>query len=304
MFRQNYSHEHIRTRYPVARRGPHIFIPHSMVNDMPFTINGLAEIGPDIPFADFRDLNDRTPREGRQRRPLSLEPYVARRDPDGRQNHIIVHLYDLEARGGRFGQAGERFSVDRNILFEFLPRTRHAVRRGTLMLESFFLPVDLDPHPPYMIHRALHLLFHHLQEYSRTGRLDMFGAAVQEIDHDPVRDRAVNRWAAIMHALCVVLDNERGLGCAEDLLAEMLDFFEFLIRDVHDLLGWEGTTILFEAFAGVFRTAQGDLVRQIRRIWSQFDPEVQEQLLGDMRRALPVEGIDGMAHRMYRTLGY
>ncbi|KAM0343440.1 hypothetical protein ACHAPU_008621 [Fusarium lateritium] len=263
-----------------------------MANDMPNAIDGLADIGQDVPFAEFRE---ESLREVRQR---------PRQATDGRQNNIIVHLYDLEARGGRFGQAGERFSVDRGILFEFLPRTRHAVRRGTLMLESFFLPVDMDPHPPSMIHRALHFLFHHLQEYSRTGIRDMFGAAVQEIEQDPVRDRAVNRWAATMHALCVVLDNERGLGCAGDLLAEILDFFEILIRDVHDLMGWEGTAILFEAFAGIFRTGQGDLVRQVRRIWNRFDPEVQEQLLGDMRRALPVEGIDGMAHRMYRTLGY
>ncbi|KAF5666333.1 sodium glutamate symporter [Fusarium heterosporum] len=269
-----------------------------MANNMPHTFNDLASISHSIPFAGFREEGSR---EVQQRSPINPEPYTQRQAADERQNNIIVHLYDREACGGRFGQAGERFSVDRSILFEFLPRTRYAVRRGTLMLESFFLPVDMDPHPPSMIHRALHFLFHHLQEYSRTGTRDMFGAAVQEIEQDPVRDRAVNRWAATMHALCVVLDNERGLGCARDLLAEILDFFEILIRDVHDLLGWEGTAILFEAFAGIFRTGQGDLVRQVRRIWNRFDPEVQEQLLGDMRRALPVEGIDGMAHRIEDT---
>ncbi|GKU04088.1 hypothetical protein FLAG1_06620 [Fusarium langsethiae] len=133
---------------------------------------------------------------------------------------------------------------------------------------------------------------------------DMFGAAELEIEDDPARDYAVTQWAGMMHALCVVLDNERGLGCSDMLLAEILDFFESLIRDVHDILGWDETTILFEAFAGIFRTGRPDLMRQVCRIWKRFDPEVQDQLLRDMRRALPVEGIDGMAHRMYRALGY
>ncbi|KAF4966551.1 hypothetical protein FSARC_5793 [Fusarium sarcochroum] len=266
------------------------------MNNIPRAFDGLAETDDDDSSTDWGSLFNPTPRPQPAQRPP--------RAPDRRRNIIIVHLYDLEPRAGRFGQAGERFSVDQGTLFALLPRTRHAVRRGTLMLESFFLPEDMELHPPQIIHRALHFVFHHFQEHSRIGVLDMFGAAAREIEDDPVRDRAVTRWAALMHALCVVLDNERGLGCSEDLLISVLDFFENLIRDVHDLLGWNETMILFEAFAGIFRTRRRGLVLQIRRIWNRFDPEVQEQLLRDMRRALPAEGIDGMAHRMYRTLGY
>ncbi|KAJ4011338.1 hypothetical protein NW752_007125 [Fusarium irregulare] len=132
----------------------------------------------------------------------------------------------------------------------------------------------------------------------------MFGVAELEIEDDPSRDFAVHRWAGMMHALCVVLDNDRGLGCSDMLLAEILDFFETLIRDVHTLGGWDEAAILFEAFAGIFRPTRTDLSHQVRRIWNRFDPEVQDQVLGDMRRALPVEGVDGKAHRMYRALGY
>ncbi|KAJ4257548.1 hypothetical protein NW762_008672 [Fusarium torreyae] len=272
------------------------------MNNIPRAFDGIAETEDDYSITDRGSLFNSTLGSQPAQRPFNSAPYPPRA-PNGRRN-IVVQLYDLEPRAGRFGQAGERFSVDRETLFALLPRTRYAVRRGTLMLDSFFLPEDMDPHPPQMIHRALHFVFHHFQEYTRIGVLDMFGAAAQEIEDDPVRDRAVRRWAAMMHALCVVLDNERGLGCSEDLLYGILAFFESFVRDVHDLLGWNETMILFEAFAGIFRTERRTLVLQIRRIWNRFDPEVQEQLLRDMRRALPAEGIDGMAHRMYRTLGY
>ncbi|KAG8673339.1 hypothetical protein FPOAC1_006651 [Fusarium poae] len=263
---------------------------------------GLAQPDSDASVTDAREPVDARPQP--PRRDANQAPNFEPRGQDRRQDNIIVQLYDLEAQGGRFGQVGGRFSIDQNLLFALLPRTRNAVRRGTLMLGSFFVPQDMALHPPHIIHQALHFLFRHLQDFSRTGVIDMFGAAELEIEDDPARDYAVIRWAGMMHALCVVLDNERGLGCSDMLLADILDFFEGLIWDVHNILGWDETTILFEAFAGIFRTGRPDLTRQVCRIWERFDPEVQDQLLRDMRRALPIEGIDGMAHRMYRALGY
>ncbi|KAF4966862.1 hypothetical protein FZEAL_10601 [Fusarium zealandicum] len=221
-----------------------------------------------------------------------------------RRNIIVVLLYEIQPRRQSLGAERCRFNVDRDTLFTHLPRTRHAVRRGALDLETFFLPQDMEAHPPNLIHRALLFVFRHLEEFSRTGALDMFGAAEQQIQDAPVRAHAVTQWAAMIHAICIVLDNDRGLACSEDLLRHVLEFFEHLIQDVHNLLGWEQTSILFEAFAGILRTRRRDLVDQIRRIWDRFDPEVQEQLLRDMRRALPAEGVDGTAHRMYRALGY
>jgi hypothetical protein len=299
MFRQDNFRGQTSTQYRTRRREPQMAMFHNMAYDSTRAIYGLAQPDSDASVIDMGEPIYLLPRPQPSR-----PPNFAARRQDRRQDNIIVHLYDLEAQGGRFGQAGERFSIDQNILFTFLPRTRNAVRRGTLMLESFFMPQDMAAHPPHIIHQALHFLFRHLQDFSRTGAIDMFGAAELEIEDDPVRDYAVTRWAGMMHALCVVLDNERGLGCSDVLLAEILDFFEGLIRYVHNILGWDETTILFEAFAGIFRTERPDLMRQVCRIWDRFDPEVQDQLLRDMRRALPVEGIDGMAHRMYRTLGY
>ncbi|KAH7173547.1 uncharacterized protein B0J16DRAFT_350378 [Fusarium flagelliforme] len=289
MYWRSYYRQSTRSRYTSTGREPQETIFRNAVYDTP---------------ADMGDYNDPLPRPRPPRRDNNPSLRSAARVRDRRQNNIVVQLYDLEAPGGRFGQAGERFSINQNVLFTSLPRTRNAVRRGTLQLGSFFIPQDMAAHPPHIIHQALYFLFRHLQDYSRTGVIDMFGAAELEIEDDPSRDFAVNRWAGMMHALCVILDNERGLGCSDMLLAEILDFFESLIRDVHNLVGWDEAAILFEAFAGIFRTTRTGLRRQVRRIWNRFDPEVQEQLLGDMRRALPVEGVDGKAHRMYRTLGY
>ncbi|CEI62828.1 unnamed protein product [Fusarium venenatum] len=302
---QNYVREQTSTRSRTRRRGLHAAMFRNMTYDATArAIYGLAQPDSDPSVTDTREHVDPLPRSQPPRRDANPAPDFEARGQDRRQDNIIVQLYDLEAQGGRFGQVGERFSIDQNLLFAFLPRTRNAVRRGTLRLGSFFMPQDMALHPPHIIHQALHFLFRHLRDFSRTGVIDMFGVAELEIEDDPARDYAVTRWAGMMHALCVVLDNERGLGCSDMLLVEILDFFEGLIRDVHNILGWDETTILFEAFAGIFRTGRPDLTRQVCRIWERFDPEVQDQLLRDMRRALPVEGIDGMAHRMYRALGY
>ncbi|RGP80165.1 hypothetical protein FLONG3_1699 [Fusarium longipes] len=304
MFRQNYFREETSTQYRTRRREPQMATFRNMSYDRTRDIYGIAQTDSEDSVTETGEPVNPLPRSQSHQQDVNTAPSFAARGQDRRHDNIIVYLYDLEAQGGRFGQAGERFSIGQNILFTFLPRTRNAVRRGTLMLESFFMPQDMAAHPPHIIHQALHFLFRHLQDFTRTGVIDMFGAAELDIADDPVRDYAVSRWAGMMHALCVVLDNERGLGCSDMLLAEILDFFENLIRDVHNILGWDEATILFEAFAGIFRTRRPELMRQVCRIWERFDPEVQDQLLRDMRRALPVEGIDGMAHRMYRTLGY
>ncbi|KAL2682962.1 hypothetical protein Neosp_007423 [[Neocosmospora] mangrovei] len=293
-----------------GRRGrrPHALTTDDVAQSVPFAMDGIAEL--DIEGLDLDGREYGYP-------PIAqMAPFVIAANPvprpvpaqaqapAPRRTMLVVVLYEIPPQNGQIGAEGRRFHMDRDTLFTLLPRTRFAVRRGALDLRSFFLPEDMEPHPPSIIHRALHFLFSHLEEHSRTGTLDMFGTAEQQIEHGPVRISVVKRWAAMVYALCVILNNDNGLGCSGALLGHILNFFELLIQDIHNLVGWDETTILFEAFAGVFRTERRDLTSQLNRIWDRFDPEVQEQLLRDMRRALPAEGIDGMAHRMYRALGY
>ncbi|KAM0425152.1 hypothetical protein ACHAPT_009713 [Fusarium lateritium] len=292
--------------YPGRRgRRPQPLVPDDAAQDLPLAMDGLAQLDIDGLNLGVGDMYGCPPNARMAPFDIAPNPVPAPAPaPAPRRTLLAVVLYELPSRGGQFGAEGRRFNIDQNTLFTLLPRTRFAVRRGGLDLRSFFLPEDMEPHPPSIIHRALHFIFSHLEEYSRTGTLDMFGSAEQQIEHGSVRSSVVKRWAAMVHAMCVVLNNDKGLGCSEGLLGHILDFLELLIQDVHNLIGWDETTILFEAFAGVFRTERQDLTSQVHRIWDRFDPEVQEQLLRDMRRALPVEGIDGMAHRMYRALGY
>ncbi|KAG5806143.1 hypothetical protein H9Q74_009504 [Fusarium xylarioides] len=237
-----------------------------MAGDRRRHLNGIAEIDYGDDFGDLGEPHDMAFRR--------WPPFVP--GPGGRQNIIIVH--------SRVGQLRRRYSVDQEVLFNLLPRVRDAEQ-------------DL-------MNWALDFVFQHLSEFTSIEAMDMFGVAMQDIENDTVRGRAVNEWAAQMHALCIVLSNDQGLGCSEDLLGRILDFFEFLIQEVHNILGWNQAAVLFEAFANIVRTHRGDQVQQIRRIWNRFDPEVQQQILADIRSALPVEGLDDMAHRMYRTLGY
>ncbi|KAF9773856.1 hypothetical protein IL306_008226 [Fusarium sp. DS 682] len=260
-----------------------------MADDRRRAINGLAEIDYDEIWEDDEPDNIAP----RRRPPFNPASY---RGPGGRQNSIIVHSL--------VGQRRATYIVDRDVLLTLLPRARERLRHGALVLSSFFHEPYLQGNREDLVNWALDFLFQYLSEYLRTEAINMLGAAMQDIEYDPIRIGAINDWAARMNALCVVLNNDEGLGCSEDLLGEILDFFEFLIHEVHNLLGWDEVAHLFEAFAGIVRTNQRNQVDQIRRIWNQFDPEVQAQVLGDMRRALPVEDIDGKAHRMYRTLGY
>ncbi|KAH7260513.1 hypothetical protein MRS44_009140 [Fusarium solani] len=292
-----------------GRRGrrPHALATDDVAQGVPFVMDGIAELDIEGLNLDGGDMYGYPPIAQRAPFVIATNPVPAPAPapaPAPRRTMLVVILYEIPPQNGQFGAEGRRFHLDRDTLFTLLPRTRLAVRRGALDLRSFFLPEDMESHPPSIIHRALHFLFSHLEEHSRTGTLDMFGTAEQQIEHGSVRTSVVKRWAAMVHALCVVLNNDNGLGCSEGLLGHILNFFELLIQDIHNLIGWDETTILFEAFAGVFRTERRDLTSQLNRIWDSFDPEVQEQLLRDMRRALPAEGIDGMAHRMYRALGY
>ncbi|KAJ4319560.1 hypothetical protein N0V84_006290 [Fusarium piperis] len=290
------NHSGRRGRRPQALATDHV------AHDARFVMDGIAELDIEGLNLDGGEMYGCPPIAQMAPFVITANPMPA--PPAPRRTMLVVVLYEIQPQDGQFGAEGRRFHLDQDTLFTLLPRTRFAVRRGALDLRSFFLPEDMEPHPPSIIHRALHFLFSHLEEHSRTGTLDMFGTAEQQIEQGSVRTSVVKRWAAMVHALCIVLNNDSGLGCSEGLLGHVLNFFELLIQDIHNLIGWDETTILFEAFAGVFRTERRDLTSQLNRIWDRFDPEVQEQLLRDMRRALPAEGIDGMAHRMYRALGF
>ncbi|KAH7213943.1 hypothetical protein BKA60DRAFT_573262 [Fusarium oxysporum] len=287
MFRQYRFYDHYQ-RHQLYPRRSRAQIPQriNMAGDRRRHLIGIAEIDYGDDFEDLGEPHDMAFR----RRP----PFVP--GPGGRQNIIIVH--------SRVGQLRRRYSVDQEVLFNLLPRVQEAPRRGALVLSTYFREPYLENHPEDLMNWALDFVFQHLSEFTSIEAMEMFGVAMQDIESDPVRGRAVNEWAAQMHALCIVLSNDQGLGCSEDLLGRILDFFEFLIQEVHNILGWNQAAVLFEAFANIVRTNRGDQVQQIRRIWNQFDPEVQQQILADIRSALPVEGMDDMAHRMYRTLGY
>ncbi|KAI8717497.1 hypothetical protein NCS52_00825700 [Fusarium sp. LHS14.1] len=292
-----------------GRRGrrPHALTTDGVAQNVPFVMDGIAELDIEGINLDGGDMYGYPPI-------AQMAPFVVAANPvprlapasapapTPRRTMIVVVLYEIPPQNGQVGAEGRRFHLDRDNLFTLLPRTRFAVRRGALDLRSFFLPEDMEPHPPSIIHRALHFLFSHLEEHSRTGTLDMFGTAEQQIEHGSVRTSVVKRWAAMVQSRAKSLEWPHGNPAFCE--RHILNFFELLIQDIHNLIGWDETTILFEAFAGVFRTERRDLTSQLNRIWDRFDPEVQEQLLRDMRRALPAEGIDGMAHRMYRALGY
>lgn len=214
---------------------------------------------------------------------------------------MIVATLSDEFGGGRPVNQG-RYSIDRELLFTYLPRSRDAVRRGILDLDPIVAPTIVAEHPEFMIRCAIRFIFGHLERFSRTGDMDMFGAAQQQIEDELDRRGIVREWASTMHAVCIVLDNDRGLGCSDELLGHIMGFLEILFQDVHNLFGGWQTTVLFEAFAGTFRGTRRDLVEQLHRIWARFDPDVQDELLRSMRLALPSEGFEGAAQRMYRAL--
>ncbi|KAH7171424.1 hypothetical protein EDB81DRAFT_778440 [Dactylonectria macrodidyma] len=194
------------------------------------------------------------------------------------------------------------FNIKRDLLFAYLPEAQNEVRRGVLELGALVQTAVADEHPEHMMRWALRFILGHIERLSRTGDMDMFGDAEHLIDESLDRVSAVRTWASCMHGVCVVLEDERGLGCSDELLSHIMAFLEGLFQDVQNLLGRWQTSVLFEAFAGTFRTTRVDLVEQLYRIWDRFDPDVQDDIMHGIRAELVRDSAEGRAHRMYRTL--
>ncbi|KPM37638.1 hypothetical protein AK830_g8938 [Neonectria ditissima] len=265
-------------------------------NDLPHLNNGFEDL--EDPFVDYPPPGDH-PGFARPENAFA-RPRGPVLGPSRRQNIVVVSLPN-EFGGARPVSQG-RYSVDRDLLFEYLPRTRNAVRQSILHLDLLLSPDMLEDHPEHMIRCAARFIFGHLERLSRVGDMDMFGAAVQQIEDDYDRRGTVREWAATMHAVCIVLNNDTGLGCSDDLLGHIMGFLEILFREVHDLIGAWQTAVLFQVFGGIFRGTRREYAEQLRRIYSRFDPDIQDELLRDMRLALPNEGFEGTAQRMYRAL--
>ncbi|KAK7415157.1 hypothetical protein QQX98_006101 [Neonectria punicea] len=250
-------------------------------------------------FVDFLDPAMNHPGFGRPENVLA-RPRGALLAPSRRRNMVVVTLSN-EFGGTRPVNQG-RYSVDRELLFTYLPRSQHSVRRGILNLDHLVTPPELEECPEYLIRSAIRFIFSHLERLSRTGNMDMFGAAEQQMEDELDRPGIVREWASTMHAVCTVLSNDGSLGCSHELLGHIMGFLEIIFQDVQNLMGWWETSVLFQAFADIFRATRRDLVEQLHRIWARFDPEVQDELLRSMRLAMPAEGFEGSAQRMIRAL--
>ncbi|KAF7559252.1 hypothetical protein G7046_g4898 [Stylonectria norvegica] len=217
------------------------------------------------------------------------------RPPLRRRDTVVVLLPRLEiAIGSDRAEETARFIIDRGVLRTYLPRSTAAVREGVLDLEHFFHPDVVMAHPSLILYRALRHVFHHLEELSRTGGMDMFGAPEQQLEAGP-NWRIVQQWGVTMQAMFVVLDNERGLGCSSELLRPIMRFLEGLFQDIHNFFGSLPTTVLFEAFGNIFRAADSDILDRLCRIWDRFDTSVQNDLVRSMRDAIAIEGIGSNA---------
>lgn len=302
MFVQSDSHRRHDRRPTVHSRWAqrHFNDRPALVNDMNRnSYDGLADFDDDededLPHLAARTMRRHLLRDHLRRTPDPLDA--------GRHNLILVLLPAIQVRvGGEELLESSRFTVHRDTLHGFLPRAMDAVRRGTLDLDTFFQPDFIDPHPKHMLYRALRFIFEHIESPARTRSVDMFSEARRQIEQEPDRFLTVQRWAATVHAMCIVLDNDGGLGCSGQLLCPILRFAEILFLDVHDLLGWRPTTILFEALCCIFSDTNPDHLDVLRRILGRFDPEVQEDVMRIMRRAVSEGGIERNMQRVYRAL--
>ncbi|KAI5457100.1 hypothetical protein BGZ63DRAFT_428527 [Mariannaea sp. PMI_226] len=200
------------------------------------------------------------------------------------------------------------YKVDRSLILDLLPRLRHDIRhmgpQSLLDLDYFFPRAVTQNVPSSILYDAFRYVFAHLEEHSSTGFLNMFELAERQLDTNSNRSReAIRDWGALMHAVCVMLDSQNGLGCSPVLLRHIMDFLEKLFPRVHHILGDEHTMVLFYAFMGIFEYSGGAYQReQLERIWNGFNAGVQTQLLRDMRDAMNVE-CPGTRERMRRLYG-
>lgn len=218
-----------------------------------------------------------------------------------RRRTMVAAIISLGMSGDRFTNQGA-FNINRDLLFAHFPRAQDTTRRGILDLDPFVRRAVTDRHPERIIRWVLRFIFGHMERLSRTGHLDMFGAAERQIEDAFDRAATVALWASRTHAMCVVLDQDRGLGCSDELLSQIMTFLEDLFQDVHNLLGRWQTRVLFEAFTRVFQATRRDLVEQLHRLWNRLDIDVQEQLMRGMRLAVWRGDVEGGAQRVNRAL--
>lgn len=185
-------------------------------------------------------------------------------------------------------------TVRRDALREYLPRAPDPVR-GTLDLTSYFSPGLTTRIAEDLLYHASQFIFEHLG--NPRGVRDMFQIALGQL---ATRPSTVEWWASIVHAMCVLLDNDTGLGCSEGLLYLILDFEETLFRHVRYSLGLGATIDLFEQLGRVFRGENPTHLHILRTIWTGFDSNVRGALMEMMEGASTEINMQRIYHALVR----
>ncbi|TDZ38766.1 hypothetical protein C8035_v006595 [Colletotrichum spinosum] len=228
---------------------------------------------------------------------------------DGRlRNGVTVILPD-----------GTQVMVDRDMMHEYLPRTRNAQQGPVFLLPEFLrgynpgfaAAADFNPDAfRDAFTAAATFVFRHIEALCRAranpygnmmGGPDMFERPrflLANARNNPATVREIY-WHVFV--LCCVLDQDRALGCSEMFARPIGEFLlEFMPR-VEAFMPPGAAQLLFIGYARIFRETRFgmDVLRDMWEMMNVFDQTVLRNTIGPQ---LADQGMGSNAHRMWNAL--
>lgn len=201
---------------------------------------------------------------------------------------------------------GPIYLCDRSDLLAHFPNIRHRLTGRTLHVEDYIT----GPNRTALAEDALHHVFRAFELRRVAGlSVDLFerardllrSTAGSRQSHD--RDEFFGSAFDLFVGICQALDSEGGLGCSDDVLAQ-IDDFALELKGAADFGPWNYHTLegLFAAYSKVFQPSTPKHMDTLRFLWKAIDIDLKARLMTELSRELAFHPQRSNAHVMYRAL--
>ena len=192
------------------------------------------------------------------------------------------------------------YLCDRADLLEHFPNIRHRMSGGVLYVEHFITRWNRSQ----FSQEALHHIFRSFQLRRTSGlTVDIFERARDLLHSGHSGEEFYEIAFDIFVGVCHALDAEGGLGCSEDLLAQVEEF-ALELKGRGNFGPWNCHTLvsLFAAYSKVFRPTTPRHMDALRALWRSTDIQLKAMLMADLANSLDWHDQRSNAHAMYRAL--
>ncbi|KAI1252606.1 hypothetical protein MGN70_004809 [Eutypa lata] len=201
------------------------------------------------------------------------------------------------------------YHCDRMDLLTHFPNIRHRLTGRILHVEDYIAGANRTA----LAEDALHHMFRAFELRRIAGlSVDLFerardllrsrgGGGSSRYGRD--RDEFFGSAFDLFVGTCQALDSEGGLGCSDDLLAQIGEF-ALELKGAADFGPWNYHTLqaLFAAYSQVFQPSTPRHMETLRLLWKAIDIDLKARLMTDLGRELAFHPQRSSAHIMFRAL--